>query len=304
MRRMQTIETPSAPNRAQVLASFRAKAPAFVDVGHSKLAYRKFGHGPDVVFVHGWPLHSATFRDLVPLLADRYTCHLLDLPGTGQSVWDRATPIDLVAHASTIRRATERLGLGRHVLVAHDSGGLIARTVAADDPRVAGLVLGNTEIPGHTPWLVTLFVLATRLPGGKDLLRNLLRSRTLRRSPLGFGGCFSDLRRIEGEFHELFVAPILESDAASAGQMRLLQTISHDAVARLAEVHARIQVPVRLVWGADDSFFPLALARPMLGQFGGPADLVVVPDAKLFVHEERPAEFARECRTLLDDVLP
>ena len=39
---------------------------ARVDLGHSKVAYYRFGSGPDLVFVHGWPLHAATFRKIVP----------------------------------------------------------------------------------------------------------------------------------------------------------------------------------------------------------------------------------------------
>src|SRR5262245_53887289 len=75
---------PAIPER-DVIAAFRGPPRAFLDVGHSRLAYRRFGQGPDVVLVHGWPLHSATFRRLVPLLADAFTCHLFDLPGAGQT---------------------------------------------------------------------------------------------------------------------------------------------------------------------------------------------------------------------------
>src|SRR5262245_49620105 len=56
-----------------------------IDVGHSRVAYYRFGSGPDLVFVHGWPLHAATFRKVVPELATAFTCHLIDLPGAGQT---------------------------------------------------------------------------------------------------------------------------------------------------------------------------------------------------------------------------
>ncbi|MDN0074968.1 pimeloyl-ACP methyl ester esterase BioH [Crenobacter sp. SG2303] len=43
------------------------------------------GHGPDVVLLHGWGLHGGVFARIAEQLADRYTLHLVDLPGHGAS---------------------------------------------------------------------------------------------------------------------------------------------------------------------------------------------------------------------------
>ena len=119
-----------------------ARPHDFVAAGRGRLAYWRFGQGPDVVLVHGWPLTAATFRHLAPALAQKYTLHLFDLPGVGHSEW--SGPIGFVTHAAALRAAIDTLGLQRYALVAHDSGGTIARLVAADDPRAVALVLGNT----------------------------------------------------------------------------------------------------------------------------------------------------------------
>lgn len=50
-------------------------------------------------------------------------------------------------------------------------------------------------------------------------------------------------------------------------------------------------MPVQLVWGQDDPFFPVERAREMVATFPD-ARLHVVPNAKLFCHEEKPAEVA------------
>jgi pimeloyl-ACP methyl ester carboxylesterase len=280
----------TAPTADEVSRSFRAPPQRMIDVGHSRLAYRRFGVGPDVVFVHGWPLHSATFRHVVARLSGQVTCHLIDLPGTGQTDWDDDAPIGLAAHAETLRAAVDELGLERYAMVAHDSGGAIARMLAGDDERVVGLVLGNTEIPEHTPGLVAFYALALRLPGGPAIFRMLMGRAAVRRSFLGFKGCFADPRYVEGEFRELFVDPILASRRALRGQLGLFRNLGE--LRTLREVNARVRVPVRLVWGELDRFFPLAEARPMLEQFGAPADLVVIEHAKLFAHEDFPDAFA------------
>jgi pimeloyl-ACP methyl ester carboxylesterase len=270
-----------------------------IDVGHSRLAYYRAGRGPDLVFVHGWPLHAATFRHVVARLEDRFTCHLIDLPGAGatETTGDR---IDMVAHGETVRAAVDRLGLKEYAFVAHDSGGFVARAVAAGDPRVRGLVLGNTEIPGHVPWQLVAYMLLGKLPGARHLVRAMLSWKPLRHSALGFGGCFVDVRSADGEFAELFIDPLLRSPAALDGALALLRSTQSSYLHALRDHHRRIHAPVLLVWGTADPFFPVDKARAMLGQLAGPATLVEIPGGKLFAHEDRADEFARAARPFLE----
>ena len=272
---------------------------SYLDVGHSRLAYYRFGRGPDVVFVHGWPLHSATFRHVVPLLERDFTCHLFDLPGTGKTHWDAGSEIGVREGGDTVRRAIDALGLERFALVAHDSGAVFARLAAAGDPRVQALVLGNTEIPGHRPWLVELLALAMRVPGGGALLMHAMRSQRIRRSFLGFGDCFADPASVDGEFFDLFLAPLQESKRAAAGQLQLMRALDWSVIDALDGVHARISAPVRLVWGELDPFFPLDKARKMAAQFPGGAEIDVIEGAKLFAHEDFPDQFAAHTRRFL-----
>jgi haloalkane dehalogenase len=292
-------KTAALPIREVPLVASLGEPHRFIDVGHSRLAYWTMGAGPDLVFVHGWPLHSATFRGIVPLLAKRFTCHLVDLPGSGHTVCNAEAPLDFEAQVQTVHCAIDAIGLDRYALLAHDSGGFIARLVAARDPRVTALVLGNTELPGHVPGLIRFYAAAARLPFGASALRLTLRSRLLRESPLGFGGCFSDKRYLRGEFHDLFVEPILESQAYGARMLAPLATFDFSRFDELESVHRSIRVPVLLVWGDRDPFFPIARARAILEQFGGLAELSVLEGAKLFAHEERPEEFAVLARDFL-----
>ena len=77
----------------------------------------------------------------------------------------------------------------------------------------------------------------------------------------------------------------------SGAAIRVLESFDTRLVHELANVHARIEVPVKLVWGDRDPFFPLAWASEMVDTFPR-ADLTVVEGAGLFAHEERPAEVA------------
>lgn len=276
-----------------------AKPHQFIDVGHSQLAAYRFGSGPDVVLVHGWPLSAATYRHVVDDLKRSFTCHLIDLPGAGQTVTSAESPIELRAHSDTLRAAIDALGLDRYALIGHDSGGFVARRVAASDARVTGLVLSNTEIPGHTPPLLLAYMLVARSGLGGALLRPILASRWARHSPLGFGGCFVDPAYADGDFHDLFIRPLLESPRAMDGALALLQNADHRTLRDLDVTHRDIRVPVQLLWGTDDPWFPLAKARRMARGFGGPTELHEIPGGKLFVHEDRAREVSRHAAGFL-----
>ncbi len=52
-----------------------------------------------------------------------------------------------------------------------------------------------------------------------------MRVGALRRSPLGFGGVFSDPAYVDGEFGDLFVRPLLASKQVTEGQLELLRHV-------------------------------------------------------------------------------
>lgn len=274
-----------------VTAAIRRGPHDFVAAGPTDLAHWKFGEGPDLVLVHGWPLHSATWRAIVPALAERFTVHLFDLPGVGWSA-PLAGPATFETHASALRTAIESLGLESYALVAHDSGAVITRIVAADNPRVRALVMGNTELPNHDSWQVHAYVWATKVPGVAETLMRALRFGFLRRSPIAFGGCFANPRfsDLDSEFGELFVRPIVSSPSVAEGQLALVRGIDFATIRGTKELHGRIKAPALLVWGPDDPFFPIAKARRILEQFAGGARLAEIP-GKLFAHEEEPDAF-------------
>ncbi len=273
-----------------------------IPAGPQKLAYWRFGKGPDVVLVHGWPLHSATFRNIVPLLADDFTLHLFDLPGVGQS--ESHGPVGFVPHAVALRKAIDHLGLDEYALIAHDSGGVIARLLAVDDDRVRGMVLSGTEIPGHRPANFETFVKLLRVPGFTTLMLAAMRIGFVRRSAYGFGGCFTDPGYVDGDFADWFIRPFLESRRVSEAHLRLARTLDFGFIDTLVDIHQRTTFPVHCIWGTDDPFFPIDKARGMLEQFAGGADLVEIPGAKLFPHEDHPEAFVAHALRFLQRCLP
>jgi len=274
-------------------------APHRIDTGTARLPCRRYGNGPDLLLVHGFPLSGFTWRKLLPELATRFTCWVPDLPGLGESEWTDVTDFSFPGQGRTLKALVDRLGLARYSVIAQNTGGTFARYLALEDlGRVEKLVLVNTEMPGHRPPWIPFYQFLMRLPGTLSAFGVLLRSRLFLRSGMGFGGCFSDLDLIEGEFDEYVVQPLLRSRRRMEGISAYLRGAAWGPVDALATEHGRLAMPVQLVWGADDPTFPVALARQMATQFPN-ARIVEIPGARLLVHEEKPADVARAALAFL-----
>lgn len=281
-----------ALTRAAAAELFRRPPLRYLDVGEGEVAYRRVGTGPDVLLVHGWPVSGATFRTLLPHLAPHVTCHLLDLVGAGSSRYGPDTVVSVRQHVESVRRVLDMLALEGVAVVGHDSGGLITRHALTGDPRVRAWGLIDTEQPQGLTWRFRQFLLAPRLPGFEKVFGRVLGTPLLRRQKLLLGGAFADSALLDGEFDEFFLQPLYRDPARRAAAVALLKSFDTALVDELSGLHARTQVPVELVWGALDPFFPVQRAREMVSGFPD-AHLTVIDDASLFVHEERPAEVSQ-----------
>ncbi len=105
---------------------------------------------------------------------------------------------------------------------------------------------------------------------------------------MAYGPCFEDPSRLDADFHECFVAPLLASQRRVEGVMRYLRGIDWSLVDGLAARHRELRQGVLLIWGAGDTVFPVVRARAMVAEFQAAARLVEVPRARFLVHEERP----------------
>jgi len=259
--------------------------------GKGEVAVRTVGSGPDVLFVHGWPVHGATFRLLLPHLVEHVTCHLVDLPGAGSSRYDTNTDLSIANHVTSVRRSVELLELDSVAVVGHDSGGMIARHAMTGNDRLRAMGLIDTEPSGGVGWRFRSFIAGRNLPGFGGGLGWLAGKPKLRRNKFVLGDAFADRTQLDGEFDELFLRRLHNDAAYRTAMIRLLRSFKMDDVDRLAEIQKGITCPVRLVWGDQDRFFPIAAARKMVNDFAN-ADLVEIPGAGLFSHEEAPAEVA------------
>ncbi len=280
-----------AVNRAEAADLFRRAPERWIGVNDSEVAYRRVGQGPDVLFVHGWPASGATFRLLLPHLADQVTCHLIDLPGAGDSRFDEQSPLSVEHHIDSVKTVVGALGLDELAVVGHNSGGMIARHALVGDHRLRAMALINTEQPQGLGWRFKAFLAARNVPRFGQLLGWAAGRPVLRRNPFILGDAFHDASLLDGEFDEFFLQPLYRSPKHQKAAVRILRSFKQEHVEQLGAIHQRIHVPVRLVWGEEDPSFPVARAKEMVDTFPDAA-ITTVANAGLFAHEERPAEVA------------
>src|SRR5918996_5224359 len=101
--------------------------------GH-RVAYRCAGSGPAIVLVHGITSTSATWDQVMPYLATRFTVIAPDLIGHGESAKPRGD-YSLGAYASGVRDLMVTLGHESATFVGHSLGGGVVMQLSYQFPQ-------------------------------------------------------------------------------------------------------------------------------------------------------------------------
>jgi pimeloyl-ACP methyl ester carboxylesterase len=131
--------------RKNVMPSIAYRA---VQVDALKVFYREAGarNAPKLLLLHGFPSAGHMFRDLIPLLADRYHIIAPDLPGFGQSDMPARSEFKYTFDniARVIDRFTEVVGFDRFALYVFDYGAPTGFRLAVWHPeRITAIVSQN-----------------------------------------------------------------------------------------------------------------------------------------------------------------
>jgi pimeloyl-ACP methyl ester carboxylesterase len=113
--------------------------------------YREAGaaDAPKLLLLHGFPSASHMFRDLIPLVSDRFHIVAPDLPGFGKSDMPGRGDVTFERIAQTIDRFTDVIGFDRYAVYVFDYGAPTGFRLAVKHPeRIAAIISQNGNAYG------------------------------------------------------------------------------------------------------------------------------------------------------------
>jgi len=232
-----------------------------IRVNGLNIFYREAGKktSPTLLLLHGFPSSSHMFRNLIPLLAERYHIVAPDFPGFGQT--------DLPSHkefaytfanlAEVIGKFTEAVGLKKFSIYIFDYGSPVGLRIALKYPdRIQAIISqnGNAYVEGLSDgWNPITTYWKDPSQKNRDALRSLLTPQT------------TEFQYVCGVAEKSLVSP----DGRSLDDFYLGRPGAHEAqldlfldYAKNVELYPEFQhffrkykPPFLAVWGKNDPFF-------------------------------------------------
>jgi magnesium chelatase accessory protein len=246
------------------------------------------GSGPVALLVHGTAASTHSFRELMPLLATRFTVVAADLPGhafTAAPTRFAPTPSGIAAALGDL---LDHLQLSPTLAVGHSAGAAVIVRMTLDRAIAPELLVGlGAALVPFRGAAASLFGPAARLLSQSQLAARLisLRARDLTGMDRLVRGTGSALDRPGVELYRR----LAHSPGHIASVLAMMASWNLDA---LYDALGGLRVPLLLLAGERDRAIPLSQLREVAARVPA-ARLVVVDGTGHLLHEEQPAVVAR-----------
>ena len=214
------------------------------------------GKGPALVLAHGWPWSSYSWHRVIPELARSHTVYWYDMPGYGQSEKRREQRTSLDVQGQVFAEMLAHWRLSRPSVVAHDFGG--ATTLRAhllhgcDFERY---VLMN--VVAMRPWGSEFFAHVGKhveaFQGLPPHIHKAIVEAYIK------GALVSGISPVDFEH---LVSPWLTGDGAGSFYRQFAQA-DERYTAEVEPHFGEIRCPVKILWGEDDPWIPIARGRAL-----------------------------------------
>lgn len=219
--------------------------------GQGRLRYITGGKGAPLVLLHTVRTQAEHFRQLIPLVQERYTVYALDLPGMGYSQIVPGASYEEPAMRAAVRQLMTQLDLRDVTLLGESMGAVLALTTAADLPeRVRRIVAINPyDYAGgikRSSFLARFIITGVLAPGVGPMLAGL-EPKPIMRAVLN-GGLADTTALREDYLDELL----------KVGRRHGYPTVARAVYGSLPSFVAarprypKVSVPVHLIYGEKD----------------------------------------------------
>lgn len=263
-------------------------ASRFVDTGRIRWHVQTMGAGPVLLLIHGTGAATHSWRDLMPLLAEKFTIVAPDLPGHGFTTGRPVGGLSMPAMARALGELMAVLETEPEVIVGHSAGAAIAIRMALDKVAAPRAIIGLNAALLPFPGLgAKLFPTLARL-----LFVNPFAPHFFARMSRGTGETAKFLARSTGSSIDAagvdFYERLFRTSAQCSGAITMMADWNLETLRRDLP---RLQTPLLLVHGEADAAIPVASAREA-AELIEDGRLVALPGLGHLAHEERPDEVA------------
>jgi pimeloyl-ACP methyl ester carboxylesterase len=270
--------------------------------------YREAGpkDAPVVLLLHGFPTSSHMFRNLIPVLGDRYHVIAPDYPGFGNSdALDHTRFAYTFAHyADLMDGLMQQIGAAKYAMYVMDYGAPVGYRLALKHPeRVSALVVqnGNAYDEGLKAfWDPIKAYWASDTPAHRAALDVLVVPETTK---FQYTDGVSDLSRIDPD-NWLHDQALLDRPGNRDIQLDLFHDYGSNVplYPQFQAFFRDRQPPTLILWGKNDKIFPADGAAPYLRDLPN-AELHLL-DTGHFALEDKLDEMGPHIHRFLDQVLP
>jgi pimeloyl-ACP methyl ester carboxylesterase len=257
----------------------------FVDTAVARFHYAQAGSGPPVLLLPGAGGWKLTFQGMIGALAQRHTVYALDPPGQGRTeILDRTFPIGVDAIVRFIAGFLEAVGLTRTAIVGHSWGGGFALRFAELHPeRVVRLALiAPAGIDVKDAWEFRL----ARLPVIGELAGRFMTAVSVRHM---LRKSFTHQERVPMDRVDEFLRTMRSPHNRAT---RLSDMLRVERSVRWKDTEHGlnlVEVPVLLLWGTDDRYFPVRLIDRFTARLPN-VDTHVLPHGGHSLHDDLPEQ--------------
>ena len=250
-----------------------------VDRGQGKVYARDYGGaGPAFVLMHGFPDNLRIYDDLIPYLtAAGRRVVAFDFLGFGASDKLAGATYSFKQQLGDLEAVVQTLGLGKVVLVAHDSSGIAAVNFAVEHPhKVESLCILNSAYDDSPidvwPEMIVLFAdprltaLAGAFAGSGEQLGWLLewqKKKFEHSLPASQKPHFEAF--ISRVISDNFLMPPSSGPAFVQLASEFFEELKRNS-ARLPLVEA-LDLPVKVIWGECDPYLSAAMGKERAAHF-------------------------------------
>ncbi|MFD2206356.1 alpha/beta fold hydrolase [Kiloniella antarctica] len=244
------------------------------------VAWGVMGEGDPLVLIHGTPFSSQVWRRIAPLLANRWRIYFFDLIGYGLSEKKTGQNVSLSVQNELLVALLQEWQISHPTVLCHDFGGATAlRAHYLNGLAYASLTL--IDPVALSPW-GSSFVQHVRqfedaFAKVPDYMHDAMLKAYLQSAAF---------KELDGEALEIYMKP-WQGKIGKPAFYRQIAQMDEKYTDEISGRYGAMDCPVKLLWGEEDNWLPLAQGKKLAERLTG-GKITLVPGSGHLMQEDRP----------------